>query len=147
MAPKHVPVAFVRLGGAPNHAPVHLADSSVAQVRGLEHPESLKVRQARSKKTSCVDLELFVRELATFSLSLKMVAPASGAKKSEHSSHQTLKKAFGTPSKALQSTPCLSFGGKGVLQTSSLCIRANPPMHRDDVLSTPEARKHDRHVI
>ena len=79
----------MRLRGAPTHAPVHFADSSVAQVRGLEHLESLKVRQARSKKTSDYDFELFVRELGTFSLSLKMGARASGAKKSEQSSHQT----------------------------------------------------------
>ena len=137
----------MRSGGAPNHAPVHFADSPVAQVRGLEHLESLKVRQARSKKTSDYDFELFVRELGTFSLSLKMGARASGAKKSEHSSNETLKNASRTLSEAIQSTPCLSFGGKGVLQTSSLCIQVNPPMHRYDVLSTPEARKHDRHVI
>ena len=97
----------MRLRVAPNRAPVHFADSSVAQVHGLEHPESVKVRQAHSKKTSGVDFELLVRGLGTFSLQLKMAAQDPGEEKSEHSSHETLKKASGAPSESLPTTPCL----------------------------------------
>ena len=44
-------------------------------------PKASKYARHVVTKTSDYDFELFVRELGTFSLSLKMVAPASGAKK------------------------------------------------------------------
>ena len=107
LASKHVPAAFASLGGAPNHAPVHFVKSPVAQAHGLEHPKISGARQARSKIPSCVDLQLLVRGLGTFSLKQKMTAQGPGEKKSEHSSHETLKKASRTPSESLQTTPCL----------------------------------------
>ncbi len=47
-ASNHVPAVFSSIVGASNHVPVHSAKSGNAQVRGLEHRVSSKVRQAHA---------------------------------------------------------------------------------------------------
>jgi len=68
---------------------VHFAKSSVAQARGLEHTESSRARQARSKKTTGDNFELLVRGLGTFSLEQKVATQGHGEENCEHSSHET----------------------------------------------------------
>ena len=125
-----MPVAFWRLGVAQNHAPVHFLKSQDAQARGLEHPESTKVRQARSLNPSGGHFELLVRGVCTFSLQQEMAAQDHGGEKCEHSSREKLKKASRAPPEQLQTMCLLCFRAKGVLQTTCLRIRQNQEMHR-----------------
>ena len=136
-ASKLVPVAFVRLGGASNHAPVHFVKSPVAQAHGLEHPKSSRARQARSLNQSQVSFELLVRGLCSIALQRKMAAQSYGGEKSEHSSHETYKNASGAPPELLQTTCPLCFRASCVLQTTYLCIRRNQGMHRYVVWERP----------
>ena len=84
-----MPVAFGRLGGAQNHAPVHFLKSQDAQARGLEHPESFRARQARNKNRPGDNFELLVRGLGAFSIHRKTAVQGPGEEKCEHSSHET----------------------------------------------------------
>ena len=136
-----MPVAFGRLGGAQNHAPVHFLTLRVAQARGLEHLESFKARQARSLNPSGSHFELLVRGVCTFSVQQEMAAQGHGGEKRGHSSRETLKNASRAPPEQLQ-TMCLPcFRAKGVLQSTYLCIRRNLEMHRYMVWSDLKAPK------
>ena len=147
VARKHVPVVFWWPRGAPNQVPVHFLKLWVTQARGLEHPESARIRQVRCLKLSNFHFERLVRGVCTFATQGESAGWGPEGDKCEHSSREKLKIAFGAPPEQLQTMCLRRFRAKGAPQSTYPCRRRNQEMHRYMVWSVPKAPKCGRHML